>query len=50
MTKEEIKAEVFKVIRANQEKSKSKIIGMLHEHLPDCSKDEIIEALLALSD
>jgi hypothetical protein len=45
-----VKAEVFKVIRANTEKSKNAIIKLIYKHLPDVPRERIAEALKELSD
>ena len=44
----EIKAEVFKVVRANQDKPTAEILKLLDEHLPDVSKDLKKQALQEL--
>jgi len=44
----EVMAETYKVIRANQDKSRKEILALIYEHLPDVPKKEIVEALKAL--
>ena len=41
----EVKAEVFKVIRANQDKSSKKIFELIKQHLPDVDDYLIRRAL-----
>jgi len=44
----EVKAEVFRIIRANMHKSKSEIIRLIQDHLPDISKERIAKAIQSL--
>jgi hypothetical protein len=44
----EIKAEVFRVIRANSDKTPKQIMALLREHLPDVGDDELREAISSL--
>jgi len=41
----ELRAEVFKIVRANSEKSAKRIMKILEEHLPDNTRQEIKAAL-----
>ena len=45
----EIQAEVFKVIRANQGKSRLEIIKLIRENLPNLTTQELVQALKELS-
>lgn len=48
MSEQEIDAEVFKVIRANQEMPKKKLMKTIKEHLPECSERQIVDSLIRL--
>ena len=48
MTMIEIKAEVFKIIRTNQDLSPKKILNKLIEHLPDVPGDDIMHCIQEL--
>lgn len=50
MDKLELKAEVFKVIRANQDKSSKSIMKLIREHLPEATDNDIRDVLIELSD
>lgn len=46
----EVKAEVFRVIRANIDKPNSRIVDLIFEHLPDIPREQIVQALKELSE
>ena len=44
----EIKAEVFRLVRANIDKPKKEIVRLMYEHLKGISKGQIMKALMEL--
>jgi hypothetical protein len=49
LSEAEIDAEVFRVVRCYQEKSKGFILWQIKEHLPFLKSEDIASALLRLS-
>lgn len=46
----ELKAEVFRIIRNNADKTKTAILKEIKEQLPGVSQEDVIKALLELID
>lgn len=45
----EIKAEVFRIVRANSGKTKKQISELLREQLPEVTREELAKALYELA-